>query len=54
MQRQNVHDIPVSFRVSSIIVEAAAKKAEAEGMSFSELVRHALRKEVVVGRSHEV
>lgn len=46
MQRQNVHDMPVSFRVNSAIAEAAAKKAEQEGMSLSELIRHALRREV--------
>lgn len=38
--------MPISFRVNSAIVEAAVKKTEAEGMSISELLRHALRKEL--------
>jgi predicted HicB family RNase H-like nuclease len=44
--RGNVHDTAVRFRANNALIAAAAQKAEREGMSLSELMRHALRKEV--------
>lgn len=46
MQRQSVHNTPVNFRVNAAIIAAAEQKAKREGMSISELLRHALRNEL--------
>ncbi|SEQ47403.1 ribbon-helix-helix protein, CopG family [Sphingobium sp. YR768] len=45
MQGQ-VHNSWVKFRANDALVAQAALKARREGMSLSELMRHALRKEV--------
>ncbi|QHD65767.1 hypothetical protein GS397_00895 [Sphingobium yanoikuyae] len=44
--RGNVHDTAVRFRANNALIVAATQKARREGMSLSELLRHALRKEV--------
>ncbi|WP_165363550.1 hypothetical protein [Sphingobium cupriresistens] len=44
--RENVHDTAVRFRANNSLIAAASLKAQREGMSLSELMRHALRKEV--------
>ena len=41
-----VHDTPVKFRVNSTILAKAQAKASSEGMSLSELMRSALRREL--------
>lgn len=41
--RANVHDVHIRFRVNHAIVAAAEEKSRREGMSLSELMRHALR-----------
>lgn len=41
-----VHDQTARFRVSSTLLEAANAKARREGMSLSEMMRAALRREV--------
>lgn len=41
-----VHDVPVRFRVNNAILAKAQAKAVAEGMSLSELMRSALRREL--------
>lgn len=38
-----VHDNVVRFRANGALVAAAAKRAQARGMSMSELMRSALR-----------
>lgn len=44
--RSYVHNAEVRFRVNDALLAAAAEKARREGMSLSELLRHAVRKEV--------
>ena len=44
--RMNVHDERAYFRVNRDLLSAAEEKARREGMSFSELMRAALRREV--------
>lgn len=44
--RTAVHDTVTVFRANKRLVEKAAAKAEREGMSLSELMRQALRREV--------
>jgi hypothetical protein len=44
--RQQVHNSHIRFRVSEGLLAAAEAKARREGMSLSELLRHAVRKEV--------
>lgn len=39
-------DVPVTFRVTPSMMTAAEAKARKEGMSLSELMRHALRQTV--------
>ena len=41
-----VHDTLVRFRANQTIVTAAEERARREGMSLSELIRHALRREL--------
>tara|TARA_Y100000815_G_C13210695_1_gene450431 strand:- start:780 stop:929 length:150 start_codon:yes stop_codon:yes gene_type:complete len=44
--RSHFHDTPVRFRVNHTLVAAAEAKARNEGMSLSELLRQAVRREV--------
>ena len=44
--RESVHCHTVTFRASPAIVASAEAKARREGMSLSELMRHALRREL--------
>jgi predicted DNA binding CopG/RHH family protein len=44
--RSNVHDAAARFRVNSDLLTAAEAKARREGMSLSELMRSALRREL--------
>jgi predicted HicB family RNase H-like nuclease len=44
--RNQVHDSAIRCRVSEALLAKAIAKAEREGMSLSELVRAALRKEL--------
>jgi predicted DNA binding CopG/RHH family protein len=44
--RNHVHDTPVRFRANEHLLAAARLKAEQRGMSVSELLRAALRKEI--------
>lgn len=44
--RDQVHNAAVRFRVSDALLAAATAKARHEGMSLSELLRHAVRNEV--------
>ena len=44
--RTDVHNTAVRFRANDALVAAAVEKARREGMSLSELLRHAVRKEV--------
>jgi hypothetical protein len=44
--RPSVHGTTLRLSVSAPLREAAEEKARAEGMTLSELVRHALRQEV--------
>lgn len=44
--RSVVHDIPVRFRANVRLLAAARSKAEREGMTMSELMRSALRREI--------
>ena len=44
--RAQVHDMPVRFRVNEMLLSKAMQKAEREGMSLSELMRSALRREL--------
>jgi hypothetical protein len=41
--RGNVHNTAVRFRANDALIAAAAEKAQREGMSLSELLRHAVR-----------
>lgn len=42
----SVHDGLIRVRVNEALVAAAAEKARSEGMTLSELVRQAVRREV--------
>ena len=44
--RGNVHNTAVRVRANDALIAAATEKARREGMSLSELLRHAVRKEV--------
>ncbi len=44
--RAQVHTTRTAFRINSALLAEAESKARREGMSLSELMRHALRKEV--------
>jgi predicted HicB family RNase H-like nuclease len=44
--RRSVHDRVINFRASSALVEAAAKRADEDGMSLAELLRANLREAV--------
>ncbi|WP_417592540.1 ribbon-helix-helix protein, CopG family [Parasphingorhabdus sp.] len=44
--RGQIHHTPVRFRVNEAILAKAQAKAERQGMSLSELLRHALRAEL--------
>ncbi len=44
--RQHTHDCVARFRVNTELLSAAEEKARREGMSVSELLRAALRREV--------
>ena len=41
-----IHDVPVRFRLNNALFAKAQAKATAEGMSLSELMRSALRREL--------
>ncbi len=41
-----VHDSLARFRANEALLAAAQKKARRDGMTFSELMRHALRREL--------
>lgn len=41
------HNMPVHFRAPAFIIEAAEEKARKRGMNLSELIREALRREVL-------
>lgn len=45
--RANVHDQPVTFRLSGALAAKAGEKAKQEGMSLSELLRALVRREVL-------
>jgi len=47
MSRKLTHDANVYFRAPAFIVEAAEEKARRRGMNLSELIREALRREVL-------
>jgi len=44
--RRLVHDSKVYFRVNQKVLEDAERKARASGMSLSEFLRQALRREL--------
>jgi len=44
--RANIHDATIRFRVNETLLSAAEIKARRDGMSLSEFVRHAIRKEL--------
>lgn len=44
--RRQTHDAAVQFRAPAWIVAQAEQRAVAQGMSLSELLRHALRREL--------
>jgi predicted HicB family RNase H-like nuclease len=44
--RNCVHDEVIKFRVSGVLLADAEAKARREGMSLSEFVRQAVRREV--------
>ena len=46
LMRSNVHNAPVQFRANVRLLSAARAKADREGMSLSELMRSALRREI--------
>lgn len=41
-----IHDVPVRFRLNNALLAKAQAKASADGMSLSELMRAALRREL--------
>jgi predicted HicB family RNase H-like nuclease len=48
MMRKPIHTSVIRFRASEQLVAAAEREADRQGMSVSELIRHALRREVKV------
>jgi len=44
--RGTIHDAAIRFRVAEKLLASAEEKARREGMSLSELLRHALRREL--------
>jgi predicted HicB family RNase H-like nuclease len=44
--RAQIHTTVVQFRANQSLLAAAHEKARREGMSLSELLRHALRREL--------
>ena len=44
--REQVHTSLTAFRINPALLAAASAKAKREGVSLSELLRHAVRKEV--------
>lgn len=44
--RASVHGAAVGFRVNEALLAAVEARARRDGMSTSELIRHALRREV--------
>ncbi len=44
--RRNVQDSLVRFRANGVLVEEAERKARRSGMSLSEFMRHAIRREL--------
>jgi predicted HicB family RNase H-like nuclease len=44
--RSLVHDETVRFRIAGSLLASAERRAQQEGMSLSELMRHALRREL--------
>ena len=44
--RAAVHDVAVGFRVNEALFTATEQRARREGMTMSELIRHALRREL--------
>lgn len=47
MSRKLTHDANVYFRAPAFIIEAAEERARKQGMNLSELIRQALRREVL-------
>ena len=47
MSRKLTHDANVYFRAPAFIVAKAEERARAQGMNLSELIRQALRREVL-------
>jgi antitoxin component of RelBE/YafQ-DinJ toxin-antitoxin module len=43
---RQLYDTSVKFRINQRLLDEAAAKAERQGMTFAELARHALRREV--------
>jgi len=44
--RAPIHDTAARFRVNEALLAAAQKRARVQGMTMSELFRHALRREL--------
>lgn len=44
--REQVHTSLTAFRINPALLAAASAKAKKEGVTLSELLRHAVRKEV--------
>ena len=44
--REPVHDAAFRFRVNEALLAAAEVRARQDGMTLSELIRHALRREI--------
>jgi hypothetical protein len=42
-----IHNQTAHFRINGALLQAAAEKARREGMSFSEMMRAAVRREVL-------
>jgi len=47
--RRLTHDTPVYFRCAAHVVAQAEERARQQGMNLSELMRHALRRELQGG-----
>ncbi|MET3287046.1 UNVERIFIED_ORG: putative DNA binding CopG/RHH family protein [Sphingomonas sp. 1057] len=46
LHRSSIHDAHIRFRVANTLLHSAEEKAQREGMTLSELLRHALRREL--------
>ena len=46
LMREQVHTSLTAFRINAALLAAASEKARRNGVSLSELLRHAVRKEV--------